>query len=74
MATHTALCILCLGLENQLPEMDLKRLFFNVDLTMAEIEAGLTTYGILEAEIGNLVFIDVDEGDEYSRIIAHEKN
>ena len=74
MATHTALCILCLGLENQMSDMDLKRLFFNVDLTMAEIEAGLTTYGILEAEIGNLVFIDVDEGNDYSRIIAHKKN
>ena len=73
VATHTALCILCLGLESQMSSMDLKRLFFNVDLTMVELEAGITSYDALEAEIRRLVFIDVEEGKDYSRLIAREK-
>ena len=73
VATHTALCILCLGLEHQLPSIDLNRLFLNVKLTMAEIDAGITTYDSLEADIGSLVFIDVDEDGDSSKIIARCK-
>ena len=45
-ALHSALCIICLGLEEtkQLSHEELRRLFFNVNLTMAEIESGITSY------------------------------
>ena len=73
VAIHTALCVLCLGLEHQLPDVDLKRLFLNVSLTMAEIDAGITTYDSLEADISSLIFIDVDEDEDSSKIIARCK-
>ena len=40
---------------------------------MAEIDAGITFYDSLEADIGSLVFIDVDEDGDSSKIIARCK-
>lgn len=54
LATFTALCVLYLGLEKsgRLDENQLKRIFINVDISMAEIEYGLNSYKKLEQSLG----------------------
>ncbi len=53
IAIHTALCVLCLGLERSgmLTLGELRRVFFDVDLTMAELDAAITSYGDLEKRL-----------------------
>lgn len=54
LATYTALCVLYLGLEKsgRFGENELRRLFLNVDLTLAEIDGGLNSYTQLEKALG----------------------
>lgn len=52
-ALHSALCLLCMGLEatEQFSEEQLKYLFLNADLTLAEIESGCRTYDSILEEL-----------------------
>ena len=72
VATHTALCVVCLGLEatGRFQAEDLRRLFFNVELTLAEIDSGLNSFHDIEKHLSDcLVRIEVDEG-EYSTAVV----
>lgn len=52
-ALHSALCLLCMGLEatGQFSEAQLKHLFFNAGITLAEIQSGCRTYGAIAEEL-----------------------
>lgn len=52
-ALHSALCIICLGLEKTklFSQEELRRLFFNANLTMAEIESGITSYACIAQQL-----------------------
>lgn len=52
-AVFIALCSICLGLDNGglLDREQLRRIFANVSLTLAEIESGCTSYDKLAADI-----------------------
>lgn len=54
LATFTALCVLYLGLESTMKfdELQLRRIFLNTDLTLAEIDRGLNSYENLEQTLG----------------------
>ena len=72
VATHTALCVVCLGLEatGRFQAEDLRRLFFNVELTLAEIDSGLNSFSDIEKHLSDcLVRIEVAEG-EYSTAVV----
>ncbi len=51
IALDTALCVVYLGLEKKIEAEELKRIFFNADLTRAEVEHGLTSFEELEREM-----------------------
>jgi hypothetical protein len=51
VAMETALCVVYLGLESRISEDELKDIFFSADLTLAEIERGLTDFDTLQQEI-----------------------
>ena len=51
VAMETALCVVYLGLESRISEDELKDIFFSADLTLAEIERGLTDFDTLQREI-----------------------
>ena len=51
VALDTALCVVYLGLEKKIDAEELKRIFFNADLTRAEIEHGLTSFDELERDL-----------------------
>ena len=57
LATYTALCVLFLGLERsgRFDEDQMKRIFLNVDLILAEIDRGMNTYKQLEATLGKAI-------------------
>jgi hypothetical protein len=48
---ETALCVVYLGLEGLISEDELKDIFFSADLTLAEIERGLTDFDTLQREV-----------------------
>ena len=51
VALDTALCVVYLGLEKKIDAEELKGIFFNADLTRAEIEHGLTSFDELERDL-----------------------
>ena len=51
VAMNTALCVIYLGLESLIPAEVLRRVFFSADLTLAEVERGLTDFDALQREI-----------------------
>ena len=51
VAIETALCVVYLGLEAHIGEDELKDIFFSADLTLAEVEKGLTDFDALQREI-----------------------
>ena len=51
VAIETALCVVYLGLEAHIGEDELKDIFFSADLTLAEVERGLTDFDALQREI-----------------------
>ena len=51
VAIETALCVVYLGLEAHIGEDELKDIFFSADLTLAEVERGLTYFDALQREI-----------------------
>ena len=51
VAMETALCVVYLGLESRISEDELKDIFFSADLTLAEVERGLTDFDTLQREI-----------------------
>lgn len=60
-----ALSIVYLGLEKDVEKEDLKRIFFNADLTRAELEHGLTSYDELKNNLVNRDYtLDVIENIE----------
>ena len=66
VAIRTALEVICLGLEStgQFTEEELRRLFFNVDLSLAEVESGRTSYEAIERELLNkMVRDEMDQSD-----------
>ena len=70
VATHTALCVICLGLEAtaRFQKEDLRRLFFHVDLTLAEIDGGHNSYQEIEEYLSaRMVTIEIEDG-EYSTV------
>ena len=50
IATHTALCVICLGLDSsgRFTKDELRQIFFNVDLTLSEIDHGCNSFEGLE--------------------------
>ena len=50
IATHTALCVICLGLDStgRFTENELGQIFFHVDLTLSEIDHGCNSFTALE--------------------------
>ena len=65
-ALHSALCIICLGLEEtkQLSHEEIRRLFFNVNLTMAEIESGITSYDRIAKQLQEKHIILQDSNED----------
>ena len=65
-ALHSALCIICLGLEKtkQFSHEELRRLFFNVSLTMAEIESGITSYDRISKQLQEKHIVFQDSNDD----------
>ena len=51
VALDTALCVVYLGLEKKIDAEELKGIFFNADLTRAEIEHGLTSFDELDRDL-----------------------
>ena len=51
VAIETALCVVYLGLEAHIGEDELKDVFFSADLTLAEVERGLTDFDTLQREV-----------------------
>ena len=51
VAMETSLCVVYLGLESHISEDELKDIFFSADLTLAEVERGLTDFDTLQREI-----------------------
>lgn len=67
VAIHTALSVICLGLDStgRFSEEDFHRIFLGADLTLAEIESGVSSYEEIEqALISQMVKIEVDENDK----------
>ncbi len=48
---ETALCVVYLGLESHISDDELKDIFFSADLTLAEVEKGLTDFDTLQREV-----------------------
>ena len=48
VALNTALCVVYLGLEKLVPEDVLKKVFFNAQLTLAEIEYGINSFEAIQ--------------------------
>ena len=70
VATSTSLSVICLGLEatGRFHKENLRQLFFNVDLTLAEIDNGINSFEKIEKSLTDImVRIEVDEG-EYSTV------
>lgn len=66
IATHIALCVICLGFEaaGRFAEDELRLIFFNVELTLAEIDEGRVSYdGLEEALRGYGVEIERRDDD-----------
>ena len=66
-AIRTALGVICLGLDatGQFTEDELKKLFLNVDLSLAEVESGLTSYDAIERDLLNrMVKDEMEKGTE----------
>ena len=70
VATHTALCVIYLGLEStrRFHSEDLRRLFFNVDLTLAEIDSGCNSYAALEENLASQLITIEQGGDNYDSV------
>ena len=49
-ATHIALCVICLGLDftGRFEIDELRQIFFNVDLTLSEIDHGCNSFAFIE--------------------------
>ena len=49
-ATHIALCVICLGLDytRRFTEDELRQIFFNVDLTLSEIDHGCNSFASIK--------------------------
>ena len=77
-AIHTALCVLCLGLDytKSFTAEELRQIFFDVDLTLAEIDRGITSYLDLEKRIAAYGVILERESDDlhHAHIIPPEKS
>ena len=66
IATHIALCVICLGFNaaGRFTEDELRLIFFNADLTLAEIDDGRVSYdGLEEALRGYGVEIERRDDD-----------
>ena len=66
VALYTALCSICLGLEDtgRFSPDDLHRIFLAADLTEAEIAAGQESYADLERNLLNkMVQIEMEDGE-----------
>ena len=53
IATHTALCVICLGFDaaGRFSKDELRQIFFNVDLTLTEIDRGCNSFDAIENEL-----------------------
>ena len=51
VAMETSLCVVYLGLEGLISDDELKDIFFSADLTLAEVERGLTDFDTLQREV-----------------------
>ena len=74
LATYTSLCVIYLGLEKygRFSSSDLKNIFFNVDITLADIESGRSSYKELENLLASqMISIEVENG-EYSTVKVTE--
>ena len=67
VAIHTALSVICLGLDStgRFSEEDFHRIFLGADLTLAEIESGVNSFEEIEQSlISQLIKLEVDENDK----------
>ena len=59
IATHTALCVICLGLDStgHFTEDELRQIFFNADLTLSEIDHGCNSFHAIENKLNEYSLI-----------------
>ena len=74
VATHTALCVICLGLASsgRFSDSDLRQIFFHVDLTLSEIEHGSNSYAELERNLDKYGLTIERESDDYHHVSVTE--
>ena len=74
VATHTALCVICLGLvsSGRFNDNELHQVFFHVDLTLSEIEHGSNSYAELERNLDQYGLTIERESDDYHHISITE--
>ena len=72
IALHTALCVLCLGLESTrlFTQDDLHHLFLGVDLTIAEIEHGITSFSDLENSLVSIGLTVEKETEDLHHVLV----
>lgn len=67
IALYTALSVICLGINEsgKFTKDDIRNIFFDVDLTIAEIENGINSYDQLKEQLErNQVSIQIDPDDK----------
>ena len=73
VAIHTSLCVVGFGLDasSTFSDDQLRRIFLNVDLTLAEIEAGCNSYKKIETILAEKsMMIQVVENDEFTEVLV----
>ena len=73
VAIHTSLCVVAFGLEASdiFNAEQLRIIFFNIDLTLAEIDAGCNSYKEIESFLAEKsMLVDVTENEDFTRVMA----
>ena len=67
VAMHTALSVVCLGMDSfgKYDSEEIRSIFFNVDLTLAEMEHGMTSYSELYEHLENRGIVLERENDDF---------
>ena len=76
VAVHTSLCVVAFGLEasKRFSAEQLRRIFFDVDLTLAEIDRGCNSYKEIEGMLAEKsMVVEVDENEDYTRVLARTR-
>lgn len=75
IAIHTALCVICLGLDStkRFSGDDLRQIFFNVDLTLSEIDHGCNSFDAIENALNQSGLTIERIDDDFHCISIHRK-